>query len=357
MKWTMKDYVRQTPSVCFENIKNYKLLTKPLLDVVKDKHLSKVILVASGSSNNACYCAKPFLEKVLQIEVKIITPFVYTMYESEIKDDELLIFITQSGLSTNTIDAVKKANDLRYQTICLTANTHADIKEFADIVIDYGVGEELVGYVTKGVTTLILFLMLFAVAYTNDEVYLNDIKKAIQHNEDMIEKTLQFIEKHYKKFTSMQNCYVCASGSNVGTAMESALKIGETIHVPSFHYEIEEYIHGPNLQLTPSYSILFYDNQDQASDRLYTIYKATREVSDSCYMISSNSEYTNDEHSLVIENDVCSEVKVLIYIVFPQLLSGVISKDTNSNLQHPLMKKFKQIVSSKTENFVNYDED
>lgn len=357
MKWTMEDYVRQTPNVCLENIKNYKLLTKPLIDIIKDKCISRIILVASGSSNNACYCAKPFLEKVLQIEVKIITPFVYTMYESKIKEDEQLIFITQSGLSTNTIEAVKKANSLGYHTICITANTQTDIRKIADIVIDYGAGEELVGYVTKGVTTLILFLMLFAVTYTSDEMYLIDIKKAIELNEVMIDKSMQFIKKHYKKFTSMQNCFICASGSNTGTAMESALKIGETIHIPSFNYEIEEYIHGPNLQLTPSYSILFYDNEDAASERLYNIYAATRQVSENCFLITNNLEYKDEENVLFIENDVCSELKSLIYIVFPQLLSGIVSKDMNSNLQHPLMKRFKEIVLAKTEAYINYDED
>ena len=51
--------------------------------------------------------------------------------------------------------------------------------------------------------------------------------------------------------------YSCGAGANYGTALESALKMGETIHIPSCCYEIEEYIHGPNLQLTPQYNVIF----------------------------------------------------------------------------------------------------
>lgn len=40
------------------------------------------------------------------------------------------------------------------------------MKDYADLTIEYGVGEELVGYVTKGVTTLALYLCLFAIEYT-----------------------------------------------------------------------------------------------------------------------------------------------------------------------------------------------
>ena len=55
--------------------------------------------------------------------------------------------------------------------------------------------------------------------------------------------------------------YSCGAGANYGTALESALKMGETIHIPSCCYEIEEYIHGPNLQLTPQYNVIFFDGK------------------------------------------------------------------------------------------------
>ena len=52
-----------------------------------------------------------------------------------------------------------------------------------------------------------------------------------------------------------------------GVALEGALKIGETVHVPSPAYEVEEFIHGPNLQLTPGYTLFFFDAGDAAGER------------------------------------------------------------------------------------------
>lgn len=50
----------------------------------------------------------------------------------------------------------------------------------------------------------------------------------------------------------MTNAYVCGVGANLGTASEGALKFGETVSIPTAAYEVEEYIHGPNIQMTPA---------------------------------------------------------------------------------------------------------
>ena len=108
--------------------------------------------------------------------------------------------------------------------------------------------------------------------------YLDELKKAADLNEEMIDQATNFIQQHYKNFSSMSWVYSCGAGANYGTALESALKMGETIHIPSCCYEIEEYIHGPNLQLTPQYNVIFFDGNDGASRRVEQVYKATRKV-------------------------------------------------------------------------------
>ena len=70
-------------------------------------------------------------------------------------------------------------------------------------MIEYGVGEELVGYVTKGVSSLALFLDLFAIAYSGKIEYLDELKKAVDLNEEMIDQATSFIQQHYKNFSSM----------------------------------------------------------------------------------------------------------------------------------------------------------
>ena len=265
--------------------------------------------------------------------------------------------VTQSGLSTNAIEALKIIKKKECRAICLTGNKNSDVKDVADVVIEYGVGEELVGYVTKGVSSLALFLDLFAIAYSGKIEYLDELKKAVDLNEEMIDQATNFIQQHYKNFSSMSWVYSCGAGANYGTALESALKMGETIHIPSCCYEIEEYIHGPNLQLTPEYNVIFFDGNDGASRRVEQVYKATRKVTNRAYLISNNPQLSRDGHVLSLSDTVSSELSPLVYLPFVQLLSFIVSNDLHSIYQHPLLKEFKAIAAAKTENFVNYDGD
>ena len=356
-KYTMLDYIKQAPATCLANIDKYETLVAPLLSQIEGKQIHSIWLIASGSSFNSCHCARAFMRKLLNVEVKVVTPFTFVNYENDVHEDDLVFVITQSGLSTNAIEAIKKLKAMQRYAICLSGNVNSDVKEYADLVIDYGVGEELVGYVTKGVTTLCLFLMLFSIAYTKQTQYIDELKKAIAVNEKMIPEAIAFVQKHYKNFSSMNHIYFCGAGAHFGTALEGSLKAGETIHIPSCFYEVEEYIHGPNLQLTPDYNVIFLDGNDHASERVKQVYLATREVTNKAYIISNNKELRDDENALVVESDVISECAPLMYLPFVQILSHIISHDLNSSKQHPLLRNFKKIASAKTENFVNYDGD
>ena len=106
-KLTMLDYVKETPGVLRTNIEQYTALVEPLMKEVQQKEIKRILLVASGSSHNACYCARSFVEKVSGLEVRIITPYTFTYYENDIKETDLVLVVTQSGLSTNAIEALK----------------------------------------------------------------------------------------------------------------------------------------------------------------------------------------------------------------------------------------------------------
>ena len=320
-KLTMLDYVKETPDVLKTNIEQYTTLVDPLMKEVQQKEIKRILLVASGSSHNACYCARSFVEKVSGLEVRIIMPYTFTYYENDIKENDLVLVVTQSGLSTNAIEALKIIKKKECRAICLTGNKNSDVKDVADVVIEYGVGEELVGYVTKGVSSLALFLDLFAIAYSGKIEYLDELKKAVDLNEEMIDQATSFIQQHYKNFSSMSWVYSCGAGANYG------------------------------------YNVIFFDGNDGASRRVEQVYKATRKVTNRAYLISNNPQLSRDGHVLSLSDTVSSELSPLVYLPFVQLLSFIVSNDLHSIYQHPLLKEFKAIAAAKTENFVNYDGD
>ena len=95
----MLDYVKEAPEVARKNIQRYQELVDPLLSLMQKREYRSIWLVASGSSYNACFAARPFMRKVLKKEVKIITPYTFTYYFILFSFSYSLLFFSRKEVS------------------------------------------------------------------------------------------------------------------------------------------------------------------------------------------------------------------------------------------------------------------
>ena len=355
---TMMTYILESPDQLKNNILNAKEITKELVDLYCEKDYRSIWIIACGSSSNGSNCAKPFMMKYLNCDVKIVNPSTFLYSENKIKEDDFVFVVSQSGCSTNSIDALRKLKEMNIRSIGLTGNANSDFKKEADVTIDWCVGEEKVGYVTKGVTTLCLFFILFSLeaglrkgilskdAY--DAVF-EELKKAPERNHIVQNETMAFYQTNKKTLTAMNVVYSVGFAQGYGISCESALKMGETIKVPSFAYEAEEYIHGPNLQLTPDYTVFIYDDMEAGSKRIGQIYQATQSVTDKTFMVTNNPIVPED-HAIRLPFDIKEPALLPLYVLpFVQTISYLASDDLNSWDNHPLFAQFKHFASTKTD--------
>lgn len=364
IKETMMTYVEESPAVILENVKRKKELTASLIGEYEKGNYENIWIVASGSSYNGSYCARQFVRSYLKSEVKIVSPFTFLCSEHNFTDKDFVFVVSQSGYSTNSLDALKLIREQGRASIGITGNISSDMKEYADVLIDYGVGTETVGYVTKGVTSFALFLMLFALEAAvrkglmkeeEAEAVCGDMEKAAGIHEQVQKESLKFFETHYKEFTSMTNAYVCGCGASYGTALEGALKLGETVKIPSTAYETEEFLHGPNLQMTPGYTVFLIDGGNCGS-RIQTIFQACREVTDRAFLITSQPGFTG-EGILNIPAEIPELLTPLCFLPFFQILAYQTTTELNRWKQHPLLSRMKERAACKTENYVSQDEE
>lgn len=362
MKKTMLDYINEAPKVVIENVKNSETLTKPLVDEFLKGHYKQVWIVASGSSYNSSLIARDYMKATLNLEVKVIAPSTFTTYEHQLDGETFVFVISQTGMSTNAIAALNKIKELGYQAIGITGDAESDFKLHADLVVDYGVGVETVGYVTKGVTTLATFLMLFALEAAsklhivdNEKVFTdkNIIKEIMASHKETIDKTLTFIDNNFKALTNIEILYIMGFGANYGLAYEGALKIGEKVHIPALPLEMEEFIHGPNLQLSPKYTTIILDNGDDSQDRVLELYEAAKVISDKAFLITPN--YKSDDKRVIKVYDPKNQLfNPLAMLPVVQVMAHKIA-EVLEVADHPLLKDFKDIASAKSENYVEKD--
>ena len=112
---------------------------------------------------------------------------------------------------------------------------------------------------------------------------------------------------------------------------------------------IEEYIHGPNLQLTPNYTVFFIDG-GLASDRTQEIFEATGVITDKTYMLT-NKKGLEGKNIINPDFEINELITPLAFLPFFQILSYQITEDTHKWKKHPLMDEMKRLAGAKTLNY------
>ncbi len=356
-KKTMMDYIKETSKIGKINVETMEEIVFPLVYQFLKREYKKILIIASGSSNNAATTAKLYIEKSLDVDVKVITPFTFEYYDHRLTDDTFVFGITQSGRSTNTISALDKVKELGRESIALTGFPESEVKNHCDIVIDFKVGIETVGYVTKGYVMTVLFLMLFALV-ASKKLHLKTEAEAAEDTQQIleafsihprvIEQSIDFYSKHKEIFLTMKRLQICGYGPNFGTAVEGTLKISETFGIPATPYEIEEFMHGGYLELTPQHVVILIDAGGPGHERTLQVYKALHLITQNVFMIGSLNSPDEDK-VLRIAHNVAEWFNTLFLVVPFQVLAYMICTDLNIWEKPQEITQFENAIKSKTE--------
>jgi len=359
MEKTMLDYIKETPDVLNGIIDHSYEYTKDLVAFYHDKHCEGIILIASGSSYNGCLMAKPFLKHILGIEVSLYTPFSFLHHELPFVKNELLLGVSQSGCSTNTLEALKALKEKGLPCACLTGRDDCDARDIADLTVNWRVGEEKVGFVTKGVSSLACFLMCFALELgktlgkVSDEKYAHgkkQLKKTQQIQPEMLEKTIEVFEENKELFKGPKRVILLSSGPGYGTACEGALKIAETSCIDAFAYEAEEFLHGPIYPSSEDDLFLVIDNSDASSSaRIVDIALALQDISERVFLLSNDKRFPQ-ERRFSLSDTTCQHTSVLYKLTCLQALSYFMTMQSNRFEPKECVKRFKRAnkVASKS---------
>lgn len=361
-KPTMETYIEMSPRVFEENLTRADALVGGLVERYARRGLRDLRFVASGSSYNSCVAARPFAERVLGVRVDVFTPSRY-LDELERLDvmasDAFEVFVSQSGCSTNIIEAVRAARSRGHETVALTGNVEADLRDEVDAIFEYGVGNETVGFVTMGVLTLMEFIALFSLATAEAlgaidgdgrSAWMGRLSEVPDMHREMQRRAHALMDADREAFLAPGHAFMCGAGAAYGIALEGALKWQETLKAPAIALEPEEYIHGPNMQLTPRSTALFLD-PSLAPGRTHEIYRATRAVTDHAYLLACYGIEDGDANAICLGRDVEPEVAPFVLLPAVQVFVGRAMRELGCEPCHPLFDRFERVVSCKTADY------
>ena len=229
------------------NLKEFSLTESQL------KKFNKVFLVACGTSWHAALVGKYMIEDMVRIpcEVDIASEFRYR--KPIIPEHCLMIVITQSGETADTLAAQREARRLgaRVMTICnVVGSTSA---READGIFYTHSGPEIGVASTKAFTTQLTALYLFSIALAKAKGTRNLKERQGLLNEllqlpEKVEKALychDAVKRMAKKYYDVRDFLYLGRGINYPIALEGALKLKEISYIHAEGYPAGEMKHGP----------------------------------------------------------------------------------------------------------------
>ena len=240
---TLNSRVDENNNINFDNAG----LTKEYLDGI-----NSIYIVACGTAYHAGLVGKYIIEKKTRVKVDVDIASEFRYRNPVIDDKTLVIVLSQSGETLDTLEALKEAKRNGARVVAITNVVGSSIAREADHVIYTWAGPEIAVASTKAYTTqmVILYLLATDMAYKfgkiTREEYEHDIKSLYGLKKN-IEKMLEYsdrIEATADKIKDRTSMFYLGRGLDYVIAVEGALKSKEISYIHSEAFASGELKHG-----------------------------------------------------------------------------------------------------------------
>jgi len=213
-----------------------------------------VLILAAGTSYYAGLTAKYWIESLAKVPVSVEIASEYRYRVSVPNPRQLVITITQSGETLDTLEALKHAKSLGHiHTLSICNVQESAIPRASELVFYTRAGAEIGVASTKAFTTQLIALFVFAATLARqrgllDAEHEKDFLESLRHAPGSVQHTLNLeaqILEWAKLFAGKQNALFLGRGIHYPIALEGALKLKEISYIHAEAYPAGELKHGP----------------------------------------------------------------------------------------------------------------
>lgn len=307
--------------------------------------INRVFIIACGTSYNAGLVAKTLIEKWARIPVEVQVSSEFRYANPIVDENTLVVAITQSGETADTLAGVREARAHGAKAIAITNVVGSRVTRESDGVIYTHAGPEIGVAATKTFTAQIIALNVLALrlaqakgTLTEDEIAhifdelgkLPDIVQEILDDSYNIEAcAAEYIHAHTSLFLGR--------GVGVPIAMEGALKLKEISYIHAEAYAAGEMKHGPIALITDEVPVVGIAIKSATYDKVISNIEEVRARKARVVLVATagNTQAANHaEHVLYVPET--SELLSAIPATIPlQLLSYYIAKLRGCNVDQP----------------------
>lgn len=309
------------------------LIGKYIDNLDKLPDLSKyenIHIVGCGSAYYAGMVGRYLLEEDgIKVDIDVASEYRYRniIYS----DKTLVILISQSGETADTIAAMRKANENKVDTLAIVNVMGSTIQRESTYSILTEAGKEIAVATTKAFVQQILVLSLLAYKINPDDAYLKDLKKLPQKLKVLLDQT-----GYYKKLADSiykhRDIFFIGRRVDYAISMEGCLKLKEISYIHSEAYQAGELKHGTISLIKPGTVVFAIVTDNETRDK--TISNLEEVISRGAvpiYVGTVDVEYENK----VIIPQVHSKLQPILTVAPLQMIAYYAAFKKGCNIDKP----------------------
>ncbi|MBQ4859456.1 glutamine--fructose-6-phosphate transaminase (isomerizing) [Pseudoalteromonas sp. MMG007] len=306
------------------------------------KDVKHVQIIACGTSYHSGMVARYWLEQFAGVSCNVEIASEFRYRQSYVHENSLLVTISQSGETADTLAALRLAKEQGYMasmTICNVPGSSL-VRE-SDLAFMTKAGAEIGVASTKAFTTqLVGLLMLTASIAQEKQLDQSAIVNAIKVLPAKLEETLlladgiadlaeEFADKHHSLFLGR--------GSQYPIAMEGALKLKEISYIHAEAYAAGELKHGPLALIDADMPIIVVAPNNELLEKLKSNVEEVRARGGIIYVFADkDSHFESDDTMRVINvNHTDDIIAPIVYTLPLQLLSYYVAVIKGTDVDQP----------------------
>src|SRR3989344_5789797 len=236
-------------------------IVKLTVDIDINK-IKRIVITACGTSWHSALIGKHLIEKISKIPVEVDYASEFRYRNQIVDENDLLIVVSQSGETADTLAALKQAKLKNVKTLGIVNVVGSTISREVDSGIYLHAGPEIGVASTKAFTSQVMALLLFALFLRQeknlpfDENLLEEISSLPKKLAEVLNKSEE-IKKIAEVFKESTNFLYLGRGINFPVALEGALKLKEISYIHAEGYPAAEMKHGPIALIDENMPVVF----------------------------------------------------------------------------------------------------
>ena len=302
-------------------------------DIYNIRKYKNIDIVACGSASFAGQVGKYYIEKFANIKTDVYYASEYRYQKNFFTKDTLVILISQSGETADTLAALKLAKEHHVDTLGIVNRKDSSIAREADYVIYTEAGIEIAVATTKAYLAQIIVLLLLAIKGTKEEPKLLEDIKLLPN---LITKYID--EYDYSNIANVlkdkEHVFYLGRGIDYYLSMEGSLKLKEISYIHSEAFQAGELKHGSISLIDKDFGVVSIVTDKDIKDKTISNLKEVSARGAKIITITNIKDEDFSDYKIVVD-DYNEVLNPLLVIVPMQMLAYNVAKLRGCDIDKP----------------------